>query len=226
MEKKCLKEENRNNNLIQKFTKSKYIISTLTMIDNLLSKDFKNILLKMDKIEIKKPKDDIKEIINKTIIKRRRRIFNSNLEKSRTAISTMNINNRNRELYENNNINSCKSSMIKREIDKFYDKNKKEIIFRSGVIKEIYYDGYQIINFTNGDIKQIFPDKTKQVYFFNESKIIQTTIPDEMQVFKFENGQIEKHFIDGMKEIIFPDGFINKIYPERKKESINHKEDE
>jgi hypothetical protein len=219
-------EENRNNNLIQKFTKSKYIISTLTMIDNLLSKDFKNILLKMDKIEIKKPKDDIKEIINKTIIKRRRRIFNSNLEKSRTAISTMNINNRNRELYENNNINSCKSSMIKREIDKFYDKNKKEIIFRSGVIKEIYYDGYQIINFTNGDIKQIFPDKTKQVYFFNESKIIQTTIPDEMQVFKFENGQIEKHFIDGMKEIIFPDGFIKKIYPERKKESINHKEDE
>ena len=47
-----------------------------------------------------------------------------------------------------------------------------------------------------------------------------------MQVFKFENGQIEKHFIDGMKEIIFPDGFIKKIYPERKKESINHKEDE
>ena len=62
----------------------------------------------------------------------------------------------------------------------FYDKNKKEIIFQSGVRKEIYYDGYQIIFFTNGDIKQIFPDKKKQVYFFNESKIIQTTIPDNL----------------------------------------------
>ena len=48
----------------------------------------------------------------------------------------------------------------------FYDKNKKEIIFKSGVKKEIFYDGYQIIYFTNGDIKQIFPDKTKEVYFF------------------------------------------------------------
>ena len=37
---------------------------------------------------------------------------------------------------------------------------------------EIYFDGYQIIYFTNGDIKQIFPDKSKQVYFFNESIII------------------------------------------------------
>ena len=49
-------EENRNNNLIKNFTKSSYIISTMTMINNLLSKDFKDVLLKMKKIEITKPK--------------------------------------------------------------------------------------------------------------------------------------------------------------------------
>ena len=113
-EKMYKEEENRNNNLIKKFTKSRYIISTLTMMDHLLSKDFKNILLKMNKIEITKPKDDIKALINKTIIQKRRRLFNSNLEKSRRAISAMNINNR--ELYEKNN-NSLKSSMIKNEIN-------------------------------------------------------------------------------------------------------------
>ena len=103
----------------------------------------------------------------------------------------------------------------------FYDKNKKEIIFKSGVKKEIYYDGYQIIYFTNGDIKQIYPEKSKQVYFFNESKIIQTTIPDKIQVFKFENGQIEKHYINGIKEIIFPNGDIKRIYKDGKEENIN-----
>ena len=108
----------------------------------------------------------------------------------------------------------------------FYDKNKKEIIFQSGVRKEIYYDGYQIIYFTNGDIKQIFPEKEKQVYFFNESKIIQTTIPDKIQVFKFENGQIEKHYINGIKEIIFPNGNIKRIFKDGKEENINNDNEE
>ena len=105
----------------------------------------------------------------------------------------------------------------------FYDKNKKEIIFQSGVRKEIYYDGYQIIYFTNGDIKQIFPDKKKQVYFFNESKIIQTTIPDKIQVFKFQNEQNKKHYTTSFnKEILgrlkkeFRGNFCS-IYPRSEK---------
>ena len=93
----------------------------------------------------------------------------------------------------------------------------------------VYYDGYQIIYFTNGDIKQLFPDKKKQVYYFNESKIIQTTIPDKIQVFKFENGQIEKHYINGDKEIIYPNGNIKKISKDLKEEDIypdNNEEEE
>ena len=106
-------EENRNNNLIKKFTKSSFIVSTMTMIDNLLSKDFRKILLKMNKIEITKPKDDIKSLINKTIIQKRRREFNNNLLKSRRVQSCINIH---KDNYENNN-NSCKSSLIRNEVN-------------------------------------------------------------------------------------------------------------
>ena len=67
----------------------------------------------------------------------------------------------------------------------------KEIIFKSGVRKEIFDDGYQIVYyFNNGDIKQIFPNKSKQVYYFNEAKTEERTYQDNLQVFKFENGQI------------------------------------
>jgi len=41
------------------------------------------------------------------------------------------------------------------KIVKFYDNNKREVIFPSGVKKEIFGDGYQIIYFNNGDIKQV-----------------------------------------------------------------------
>ena len=76
------------------------------------------------------------------------------------------------------------------------------------------------------DKEQIFPGKTNQVYFFNESKIIQTTIPDKIQVFKFENGQIEKHYINGIKEIIFPNGNIKKIYQDGTEENLYNDDNE
>jgi hypothetical protein len=43
------------------------------MIDNLLSKDFQEVLKKMEKIEITKQKEEIKDLINKTIIKKRQK---------------------------------------------------------------------------------------------------------------------------------------------------------
>ena len=58
------------------------------------------------------------------------------------------------------------------KIIKYYDNEKKEIIFKSGVRKEIFSDGYQVVYFNNGDIKQIFPN-IKTVYFFNDAKTTQ-----------------------------------------------------
>ena len=99
------------------------------------------------------------------------------------------------------------------KVIKYYDNDKKEIIFKSGVRKEIFSDGYVIVYFNNGDLKQIFPNQ-KIVYYFSEAKTIQTTYPDKLQVFKFDNGQIEKHYPDGTKQIAFPDGSLRYILPD------------
>jgi len=86
-----------------------------------------------------------------------------------------------------------------------YNENKKEIIFSSGVRKEIFEDGHQIIFFVNGDIKQNYPCG-KSVYFFNQAKTVQTTFKNGIFVMKFENNQVERHYPDGKKEILYPDG--------------------
>jgi centromere protein J len=49
------------------------------------------------------------------------------------------------------------------------------------------------------------------MYFFSDSKTVQTTFPDGLQIFKFNNGQIEKHFTDGKIQIKFPDGSMRYI---------------
>lgn len=97
------------------------------------------------------------------------------------------------------------------KIVNFYDNDVREVIFPSGLYKEIHPDGYQLVNFPNNDVKQLFPDG-RMIYFFFESKTVQHTIPSEnIKVFKFSNGQIEKHFDNDTKEILFPNGIIKYI---------------
>ena len=130
------------------------------------------------------------------------------------------------EKYHGINYNLIKSENTKDgKTLNYYDNNKKEIIFKNGVKKEIYDDEYQIIYFKNGDIKQIFPKENKQIYFFKEKNIVQTTIGGECQIFKYENGQIEKKFKDGTIQIIFPDGKIKNILPNGYEEVYNINEE-
>ena len=68
-------EENRNNSIFKKYTKNCFVLSTVNMIDNLLSKDFKHILKKMDKIELTKPNEEINHLINWTINIKRQKDF-------------------------------------------------------------------------------------------------------------------------------------------------------
>lgn len=57
--------------------------------------------------------------------------------------------------------NDLKASVLRHEnfpdgkMVKFYDNDKREVIFPSGVRKEIFADGYQIVYFNNKDIKQV-----------------------------------------------------------------------
>ena len=41
------------------------------------------------------------------------------------------------------------------KIVKFFENEKREVLFPSGVRKEIFTDGYQIVYFNNKDIKQV-----------------------------------------------------------------------
>ena len=73
----------------------------------------------------------------------------------------------------------------------------------------------------NGDIKQIYPNENRQIYFFKEKNIVQTTLGEECQIFKYENGQVEKKFKDGATQIIFPNGKIKNILPNGYEETYN-----
>ena len=77
------KEEQNRHSILNKFTKTNYITSTMKMIDNLLSKDFKKILEKMDKVEVTKPSVEINGLINRALLKRRKILFNKNEERNK-----------------------------------------------------------------------------------------------------------------------------------------------
>ena len=105
------------------------------------------------------------------------------------------------------------------KIINIYNNNKKEIIFQSGVKKQIFPDGYQLINFPNGDMKQKFVGKEEKViYFYSETNTVQTTFKNGLNIFKFNNGQIEKHYPDGTKYIFYTNGLRKKISKDGKEE--------
>jgi len=125
------------------------------------------------------------------------------------------------EKYSKNNYKLFKKTKVEEKEIYLYSNNKKEIIYPSGLKKEVYIDGFQLIYFNNGDMKQIHPDG-KNVYFFKDANTVQTTYPNGLQVFKFKNGQIEKHFPNGIKKIFFPSGAIDYLYDEKKeKDNFN-----
>ena len=117
------------------------------------------------------------------------------------------------EIYRKNSdaeiINSVEQDGKKINI---YDNHKKEIIFKSGVRKEIFMDGHQLVHFPNGDMKQKFVGKEEKViYYYSETSTVQTTYKNGLNIFKFSNGQIEKHYPDGSKFIIYTNGIKRKI---------------
>ena len=74
-----------------------------------------------------------------------------------------------------------------------------------------FSDGFQIINFENGDIRQTFPDG-RMVYWFAKADVTQTLMPDGEKILLFANEQLERHKPNGSKEIYFGDGskkFVN-----------------
>ena len=77
------KAEQNRHSILKKFSKTNYITSTMKMINNLLSKDFKGVLERMDKVEITKPSVEVNGLINRALLKRRQMLFNQKNEEKK-----------------------------------------------------------------------------------------------------------------------------------------------
>ncbi|KAH9127274.1 hypothetical protein AeMF1_002407 [Aphanomyces euteiches] len=87
----------------------------------------------------------------------------------------------------------------------------KSFVFANGTEKDVYVDGHSIVRFSNGDVKEAYPNDGKTVYYYAAAETRHTTYADQTQVFEFPNGQVEKHYANGMKEITFVDGTSKRI---------------
>ena len=124
-------EENRNNSIFKKFTKNGFVLSTVNMIDNLLSKDFKHILKKMKKIEITKPPEEINHLINWTINIKRQKDFKNQIS---NKVKKRNL--RNNSCIQLNNLNKKKLGFksIKLPINLYKNKEKSRYDARNSEI--------------------------------------------------------------------------------------------
>ena len=100
------------------------------------------------------------------------------------------------EKYFNDNDN--KVVKHKFELDgktiKIYKNNKKEIIFPNNTRKETFPDGYTVVYFSNGDIKELIPNN-KEIYYYKKDEVYQIEFADGTKYIKYlKTGKI---FCDG-----------------------------
>ena len=101
-------EENRNNSIFKKYSVNSFVLSTVNMIDNLLSNSFNHILKKMEKVEITKPQEEINHLINWTINCKRQKEFKNEKEKN-------NKNNNKYRIIKNNSCINLKNYNLKKK---------------------------------------------------------------------------------------------------------------
>ena len=77
---------------------------------------------------------------------------------------------------------------------KIFKNNKKEIIFPNNTRKQIFPDGYTLVYFSNGDIKEIIPNN-KEIYYYKKDEVYQVDFIDGSKYIKYlKTGKI---FCDG-----------------------------
>ncbi|MCQ2820221.1 MAG: hypothetical protein MJ252_23395 [archaeon] len=87
-----------------------------------------------------------------------------------------------------------------------YSNKCKECLFPSGVKKLNFDDGFQLIYFTNGDIKQIYPKEERTIYYYSKEKVhlmySNKEDKDSPRIFKYSTGRIIKEYPNGKRESI------------------------
>ena len=65
-----------------------------------------------------------------------------------------------------------------------YNSGKKEVIFPNKTRKEIFPDGYTLVTYSNGDIKEIIPNY-REIYYYKKAEVNQITFEDGCKYIKY-----------------------------------------
>ena len=98
---------------------------------------------------------------------------------------------------------------------KIYENGSYDLFFKNSASlrRTVYPNDYTIVQFTNGDIRQILPDKTVLYYYKDQDTTQISVVKENMEVYRFSEGQVEFHYKNGNKEIKFPTGAEKYVYP-------------
>ena len=116
-------DENRNNNIFDKFGTNDFVLSTIGMVNNLLSTPFREVLRKMKKVEVTKPIEEISYLINKTLAIKRRNEFKEEMEKKSKSKSKKNPH----KLHRNKSTFTDISSVMNKNMNEFEASIKNNI---------------------------------------------------------------------------------------------------
>ena len=223
-------EEQRNFNIYNKFTKNDYILSTYKMVDDLLSDEFRPILKTMKKVEVTKPDEEIQDLIDKALIKRKHQysIQENDLIFNNLIHSVSN---------NNNNIDNSKtSSKINKESNnnnnsKTKNKILKPFKFNGYFRKKVFKNNSNLIShlkeksppkvstsceMTNNQTKNSF-----LIYSYKENNINKRHYNNLLNMTKIENKKekVKKYFVDKdnfsksiMEKKIFLDNYSKKEF--------------
>lgn len=192
-----------------KNSKSKMIINTLKKkikdVENEHEKKDLNDKLMINKlkhqleevrIKLQKIKKDIQNSSNINNIK-----INRGRMKSQNSVNDMNIPAK---------YNIKKEIIISKIVDNHgdisikYTNNINEYIYHSGIKKIIFPDGFQIFYFPNGDIKQIYPNNYKTIYYYSKDQVYMMFYGNNEleKIYKYQDGTTVKEYENGKKEYL------------------------
>ena len=70
------------------------------------------------------------------------------------------------------------------KIIKIFNSGRKEIIFPNDTKKEIFPDGYTLVTYSNGDIKETIPN-FKEIYYYKKDEVNQIIFADGSKYIKY-----------------------------------------
>ena len=162
---------------------------------------------KIQNLEEELPKSSNKTLLSKTIKKEKKiKLVNDDDEDDNIIINNNNytMNNIIKTSSKSNHINELDLEFPKKYFDetnenhkiikhkfeldgkiiKIFNSGKKEIVFPNATKKEIFPDGYTLVSYSNGDIKETIPNY-KEIYYYKKDDVNQIVFSDGDKYIKY-----------------------------------------